>query len=361
MEDWQTGTGVVGPDSSPTPCGQTITNCREVPDVALDGNPNTGYVVKITNGGSSVWGQVGGTSAAAPLMAAITAIANSASVAAGGRRLGPANEFLYAHPEIFHDVTLGTNGIAGAAHAYPAGPGYDMATGLGSPDGVTFAQALIDATVPTGLDTVTLTASSSSTKLAPGSAVTLSGTLTDTTTAAPLSGRMVTVTGTYTAAGKQVHVTRTATTSPTGTWAATVTTAVVGARFTWKAGYAGESGIAAAQSGMHVLTVQPTLTTGSSLIWNGTQYSVKHGKTISIGGKANPGMAGAALTVQVKLKSGTTWKAFGKKVTVAGDGTYSLLISFPKAVRQSLRFSYAGSSTRPWLSATSPGRLFVIT
>ncbi len=161
MEDWQTGTGVVGPDSSPTPCGQTITNCREVPDIALDGNPNTGYVVKVTNGGTSVWGQVGGTSAAAPLMAAITAVANSASVAAGGQRLGPANEFLYAHPEIFHDVTLGTNGIAGADHAYSAGVGYDMASGLGSPDGVKFAQALIDATVPTGLDTVTLTAASS--------------------------------------------------------------------------------------------------------------------------------------------------------------------------------------------------------
>ena len=62
--------------------------------------------------------------------------------------MGPANEFLYAHPEIFHDVTLGTNGIAGADHAYSAGVGYDMASGLGSPDGVKFAQALIDETVP---------------------------------------------------------------------------------------------------------------------------------------------------------------------------------------------------------------------
>ena len=228
------------------------------------------------------------------------------------------------------------------------------------PTGVAFAQALIDETVPTGLDAVTLTAASSSTKVAPGSAVTLSGTLTDATTASALPGRMVTVTGTYTANGKTVHVTKTAATDPTGTWATAVTTALVGARFTWKAGYAGETGIAAAQSPVHVLTVQPTLTTGSSLIWNGTQYSVKHGKMISIGGKANPGMAGATLIVQGKLKSGTTWKAFGKKATVAADGTYSVSISFPKAVKQSLRFSYAGSTTRPWLSATSPGRLFVV-
>lgn len=354
MEDWQAGPGVVA-------CGQPPVSCREVPDIALDGNPNTGYVVRVTNGGSTVWGQVGGTSAAAPLMAAITAVANSASVAAGGKRLGPANEFLYSHPGIFHDVTVGTNGIAGADLAYPAGAGYDMATGLGSPDGVKFAQALIDETVPTGLDAVALTAASSSTKVAPGSAVTLSGTLTDTTTASALPGRMVTVAGTYTANGKTVHVTRTATTGSAGTWATAVTTALVGARFTWKAGYAGETGIAAAQSAVHVLTVQPTLTTGSSLIWNGTQYSVKHGRTISIGGKANPGMAGATLTVQAKLKGGTTWKAFGKKATVAADGSYSVSITFPKAVKQSLRFSYAGSTTRPWLSATSPGRLFVIT
>lgn len=355
MQDWQTGLGVV----EPAACGQPVVSCREVPDIALDGNPNTGYVVKVTNGGSSVWGQVGGTSAAAPLMAAITAVANSASVAAGGTALGPANEFLYLHPEIFHDVTLGTNGIAGADQAYSAGGGYDMASGLGSPDAVKLAQSLIDE-IPTGLDTVTLTAASSSTKLAPGSAVTLSGTLTDTTAAAPLSGRLVTVTGSYTANGKTVHVTKSATTGPTGTWATAVTTALVGARFTWRAGFAGETGIAAAQSAVHVLTVQPTLTTGSSLIWNGTQYSVKHGKTISIGGKANPGMAGATLAVQVKPKGGSSWKAFGNNVTVAANGTYSVSISFPKAAKQSLRFSYAGSTTRPWLSATSPGRLFVI-
>ena len=156
-------------------------------------------------------------------------------------------------------------------------------------------------------------------------------------------------------------MTKTATTGPAGTWATTVTTALVRARFSWKAGYAGETGIAAAQSGMHVLKVQPTLTTGSSLLWNGTRYTVMHGKTISVGGKANPGMAGATLTVQVKPSGGTTWKAFGKKATVAADGTYSVSISFPKAAKQSLRFSYAGSATRPWLSATSPGRLFVIT
>jgi hypothetical protein len=110
-----------------------------------------------------------------------------------------------------------------------------------------------------------------------------------------------------------------------------------------------------------VLTVQPTLTTGSSLIWSGTRYTVKHGTSISIGGRSTPAMAGALLTVQVKANGGTTWKAFGKTVTVAADGTYSVSISFPKAVKQSLRFSYAGSTTRPWLSATSPGRLFVVT
>ena len=108
-----------------------------MPDIALDGNPATGYVVRYTNSSSNdVWGQVGGTSAAAPLMAALTADVNTATVAAGGHPLGPANAFLYAHPEIFHDVTSGSNSVHGSGVPYPAGTGYDMASGLGSPDAV---------------------------------------------------------------------------------------------------------------------------------------------------------------------------------------------------------------------------------
>ena len=45
MPAWQTGAGVVNSFSNPALCGQTTTQCREVPDVSLDANPDTGYIV----------------------------------------------------------------------------------------------------------------------------------------------------------------------------------------------------------------------------------------------------------------------------------------------------------------------------
>ena len=94
--------------------------CRQVPDISLDADPNTGYIIYCTagpchNGG---WGQIGGTSAGAPLMAGITADMNEYSLANGGQRLGFANPFLYGAPAgHFYDVTLGDNDDAGTLGA----------------------------------------------------------------------------------------------------------------------------------------------------------------------------------------------------------------------------------------------------
>lgn len=102
---------------------------RDVPDVALDADPNTGYDIFVA-------GQVetaGGTSAAAPLWAAFAALVNQQRALNGlGTTLGFANPILYSlargsnYSATFHDVTTGTNLF------YPALPGYDDATGLGS-------------------------------------------------------------------------------------------------------------------------------------------------------------------------------------------------------------------------------------
>ncbi len=171
----------------------------------------------------------------------------------------------------------------------------------------------------------------------------------------------MTVTGSFTVNGQLHPILLTATTGAGGGWTTTVTTATVGARFTWHAAYAGESGIAASQSPDRTLTVLPTLTTGSSLKWSGTQYTIKHGKPVTLNGRSTPAMAGAKLTVQTKLKGGTTWKPAGITVTVALDGTYKTPIGFTKAVKESIRFVYTGTAAGPWLSANSPARLFVVT
>ncbi|HZZ96460.1 MAG TPA: S53 family peptidase [Jatrophihabitantaceae bacterium] len=105
---------------------------RGVPDVAGNADPQTGYQV-LVDGSSQV---IGGTSAVAPLWAALVA---RLAQATGGPLTGFA-DLLYqgvsagSSPSGFHDVTSGDNG------SFAAGPGWDACTGLGSPDGT----ALLD-------------------------------------------------------------------------------------------------------------------------------------------------------------------------------------------------------------------------
>ena len=170
----------------------------------------------------------------------------------------------------------------------------------------------------------------------------------------------MTVSGSFPLNGHTGHLTRAVTTDANGAWSTTVNTTQVGARLTWQAAYAGETGIAASHSTGQVLTVRPTLTTGSSLKWNGSRYTVRHGRSFRINGRATPALAGATLSVQVK-STGGVWKPTGVTVMVAANGTYSTAFAIAKPVRESLRFTYAGSTSRPWLAAYSPGRRFVVT
>jgi kumamolisin len=95
--------------------------------VAGNAEPDTGYEVLI-DGTSTV---VGGTSAVAPLWAALTCRLAQAA----GRSLGLIQEVLYAGAQPqepvsgLRDITQGDNG------AYSAESGWDACTGLGSPDG----------------------------------------------------------------------------------------------------------------------------------------------------------------------------------------------------------------------------------
>ena len=107
---------------------------RGVPDVAGDADPVTGYQT-LVDGQNGV---VGGTSAVAPLWAALVALVNQQT----GRTLGYLNPAIYAlsaSSGAFYDITSGNNG------AYSAGPGWDACTGLGSPNGVNLLKALTPA------------------------------------------------------------------------------------------------------------------------------------------------------------------------------------------------------------------------
>ncbi|MEE6164993.1 MULTISPECIES: S53 family peptidase [unclassified Mycolicibacterium] len=102
---------------------------RFTPDVSAVADPFTG--VKIVLNDQLLVG--GGTSQSAPLWAGMAAVMNQYLLANGGRELGDLNPLLYriaagAPLPAFHDVTLGGNAVASA------GPGYDLVTGLGTPN-----------------------------------------------------------------------------------------------------------------------------------------------------------------------------------------------------------------------------------
>jgi len=110
---------------------------RGVPDVAGNGDPNTGYQV-LADGQQGV---VGGTSAVAPLWAGLIARLNQHL----GKPVGFLNPVLYglAKPsQVLNDITSGNNDITGKIGGYAAGPGWDACTGWGSPNGTTLAAAL---------------------------------------------------------------------------------------------------------------------------------------------------------------------------------------------------------------------------
>ncbi len=124
---------------------------RTVPDVSSDANPDTGVWVydPYDNGDTTPWSVVGGTSLSSPTWAGLIAIADQGrSVLYGLPALNGPTQTLPAlydlgspldapanYSTYFHDITVGDN-------FYGAGPGYDLVTGIGSPQANNLLPAL---------------------------------------------------------------------------------------------------------------------------------------------------------------------------------------------------------------------------
>lgn len=132
---WQTGVP-----------GLSNTNMRQVPDVAYNADPYTGFALVVNGQVQDGWG---GTSDAAPQWAAITALANEGHVNRTGTSLPFIDPILYAHGQAaFHDVLAGqlhvkfVGSVSGDTYymtmgsdtSLNAGPGWDNTTGLGTPN-----------------------------------------------------------------------------------------------------------------------------------------------------------------------------------------------------------------------------------
>jgi hypothetical protein len=124
---------------------------REVSDVSFNADPNTGQYVAIIGQGSTTvgWMDIGGTSLSTPQWAGIVAVANAMRAQNSLAALGDAHAAIYqigvqgsSYRSAFLDVTSGANGSCATCSA---GVGYDLPSGLGSPN-VTTLFANIGAT-----------------------------------------------------------------------------------------------------------------------------------------------------------------------------------------------------------------------
>ncbi len=138
---------------------------RGAPDVAANAGGNLEYLVP--NADMTGLGPDGGTSAASPFWASLMLQINTIFVDQGLPELGYANDLLYIAsaiaPPSFNDVQYGNNtssffttgayrtlneagteyvAVTPTGYGYQAGPGYDLTTGLGSPNGVLLARSM---------------------------------------------------------------------------------------------------------------------------------------------------------------------------------------------------------------------------
>jgi len=147
---WATGGGASAYYSKPSwqsGPGVPADSRRDVPDVALSTAGHDGYLVDILG----TYYIVSGTSAASPSFAGLMALVNQKT----GARQGNINTTLYplatlaasGGAPIFHSITGGNNTVPGVT-GFTAGPRYNQATGLGSPDAFLLVSHWTDASAP---------------------------------------------------------------------------------------------------------------------------------------------------------------------------------------------------------------------
>ncbi|CAM5532784.1 putative Ig domain-containing protein [Streptomyces griseorubiginosus] len=269
---WKTssteGTGSGCSAYDPKPSWQTDTGCskRMEADVSAVADPATGVAVYDTYGGSG-WAVYGGTSASAPIIAGVYALAGTP-----GSSDYPA-KYPYSHTGNLYDVTSGNNGSCSPSYFCTATTGYDGPTGWGTPNGTT---AFTAGTSTGNTVTVTNPGSQSTTT---GGTVSLQISATDSAGAALTYSASGLPTGLSISSSGKI----TGTASTAGTYQVTVTakdsTGASGSTsFTWTVGSTGGTctssqllGNAGFESG------NTTWTASSGVITNGTGESAHSG------------------------------------------------------------------------------------
>ncbi|MEW1912978.1 putative Ig domain-containing protein [Kitasatospora sp. NPDC085895] len=315
------GSGCSAYDAKPT--WQKDTGCakRTVADVSAVADPATGVAVYQTYGGSG-WNVYGGTSASAPIIAAVYALAGTPATGTT-----PAS-YPYSHTSSLYDVTTGANGSCSPSYLCTAGSGYDGPTGLGTPNGTAAFTG-----GSTGGNTVTVT-NPGSQSTAQGSAVSLQIHATDSA-----SGQTLTYSASGLPTGLSISsstglITGTASTagSYNVTATATDTTGAAGSTsFTWTV--TGTSGCTAAQ-----LLGNPGFETGSATPWSATSGVIDNSSSEA----AHSG----------------SWKAWLDGYGSTHTDTLAQSVTIPTGCQASLRF-YLHIDTAETTTSTAYDKLTV--
>ncbi|MDX3750370.1 putative Ig domain-containing protein [Streptomyces sp. AK08-02] len=349
-----TGSGCSAYDAKPS--WQTDTGCakRMEADVSAVADPATGVAVYDTYGGSG-WAVYGGTSASAPIIAGVYALAGTP-----GSSDYPA-KYPYSHTSNLYDVTSGNNGSCTTSYFCTATTGYDGPTGWGTPNGTT---AFTSGSTSTG-NTVTVTNPGTRTTTT-GSSVSLQISATDSASA----------TLTYSASGLPTGLSISSSTglisgtaSTAGTYQVTVTAkdstgASGSASFTWTVGSSSSTCTSSQLLGNPGFeSGNTTWTASTSVISNSTSeaahagsyyawldgYGSAHTDTLSQSVTVPSGCkATFTFYLHVDTKETSTSTAYDKLTVTAGSttlATYSNLNAASGYVQKSIDLSsYAGST-----------------
>ncbi|MDX3456670.1 putative Ig domain-containing protein [Streptomyces sp. ME02-8801-2C] len=356
---WKTssteGTGSGCSAYDPKPAWQTDTGCskRMEADVSAVADPATGVAVYDTYGGSG-WAVYGGTSASAPIIAGVYALAGTP-----GSSDYPA-KYPYSHTSNLYDVTSGNNGSCSTSYFCTATTGYDGPTGWGTPNGTT---AFTSGTTSTGnAVTVTNPGSRSTTT---GSAVSLQIVATDS------AGAALTYTATGLPTGLSISSTGliSGTASTAGTYQVTVTAkdstgASGSASFSWTVGSSSSTCTSSQLLGNPGFeSGNTTWTASTSVIGNSTSeaahagsyyawldgYGSAHTDTLSQSVTVPSGCkATFTFYLHIDTKETSTSSAYDKLTVTAGSttlATYSNLNAASGYAQKSFDLSsYAGST-----------------